>query len=475
MAITHGINASKKGGSVSTPVTVASGVHFVVGTAPVHIVGGKVNEVIMLNSYEEAAKLLGYSADWGKYDLCMEVYSAFQLYNVAPIFVVNVLDPAKHKTSKSNQSKTPVDNQVKLPLEVIASSVKVQGKTAETDYTVFYTDTDCVVEFTASTDTAVSLSWDEVDPAQVEKKDVIGGYSVANHKTTGLELIDDCFAKYTIAPDLILCPNWSHDPEVAAVMSAKGENINGLFQGDACLDLPCGADGVTYYTEAPAKKKALNFSSPNQLVCWPKLRLGEKVFSHSVQLAGLMAKTDNAADLGDGTPCESASNKTLRADSMVLADGTTEVALDPKKAEYLNNNGIITGLNFYNGFVSWGNYTAAYPANTDPTDYFYSVNRMFKWVAKTVILSYWNYVDRRLVRRLLDTIMQGCNNWLNGLTAEEKILGGRVEMLEGENPDTALAAGRVKFHVYLTPPSPLQEMDWILEYDLSYLSGLMAA
>lgn len=37
-----------------------------------------------------------------------------------------------------------------------------------------------------------------------------------------------------------------------------------------------------------------------------------------------------------------------------------------------------------------------------------------------MILSYWNYIDRRLVRRLLDAIMQGCNNWLNGLTAEEK-------------------------------------------------------
>lgn len=160
---------------------------------------------------------------------------------------------------------------------------------------------------------------------------------------------------------------------------------------------------------------------------------------------------------------------------MVLADGTTEVTLDPKKAEYLNNNGIITALNFYNGFVSWGNYTAAFPANTDVTDYFYCVNRMFKWVAKTVILSYWNYIDRRLVRRLLDAIMQGCNNWLNGLTAEEKILGGRVEMLASENPDTDLMAGRVKFHIYMTPPSPLQQMDWVLEYDLSYLSGLMAA
>lgn len=63
-SITHGVTASRKSTSVSTPVTVASGVHFAVGTAPVHMVGGKVNEVIMANTYEEAVQQLGYSDDW---------------------------------------------------------------------------------------------------------------------------------------------------------------------------------------------------------------------------------------------------------------------------------------------------------------------------------------------------------------------------------------------------------------------------
>ena len=56
--ITHGVSASKRATSVSTPVLAASGVHFVVGTAPVQMVDGKVNEVIMANNYEEA--VVGY-------------------------------------------------------------------------------------------------------------------------------------------------------------------------------------------------------------------------------------------------------------------------------------------------------------------------------------------------------------------------------------------------------------------------------
>lgn len=99
---------------------------------------------------------------------------------------------------------------------------------------------------------------------------------------------------------------------------------------------------------------------------------------------------------------------------------------------------------------------------------------MFKWVAKTVTLSYWNYVDRKLNRRLIDAILQGVNDWLNSLTAEERILGGRVEFREEENSKTALMAGHAKFHIYLTPPSPLCLLEYVLEYDVSYLSSLMA-
>ena len=258
-------------------------------------------------------------------------------------------------------------------------------------------------------------------------------------------------------------------------MAAKAENINGLFEAVAILDVDTTAEtGATHYSEVPEWKKKKNFMKEMEIVCFPKVALGSRIFNLSTQLAGSMSATDNEEDFGGGTPCESASNKSLQADRMVVASGE-EVTQDLQNANYLNENGVVTALNFYNGFVSWGNYTACYPANTDPADYFYCINRMFRWVAKTTILSYWSYVDRKLTRRLIDAILQGVNDWLNGLTADEKILGGRVEMNESENTTTALLAGHVKFPVYLTPPSPLQQLEFVLEYDLSYLEALMAA
>lgn len=475
--ITHGASTKKKAASTSSPVVAASGVHFVVGAAPVQMVGGKVNEVIMAQDYEEAVKQLGYSDDWKKYGLCEEIYTAFQLYKTSPIFMVNVLDPKKHKTAVSKKNIKPEDNQILLPLEAITETIKVTDKEAGTDFDTFYNDNNCVIEFLGETpQTAeVEVEYSIVDPTQITKDDIIGGYSVTTHKTTGLELIDNCFPKYTTVPDIILCPNWSHEPEVAAVMAAKAEDINGIFEAVAILDVDTTEEsGVTHYSEVPEWKKKKNFMKEMEIVCFPKVALGDRIFNLSTQLAGSMSATDNDEDLGGGTPCESASNKSLQADRMVAASGE-EIVMDLQNANYLNENGVVTGLNFYNGFVSWGNYTACYPANTNPADYFYNINRMFRWVGKTVILSYWSYIDRKMTRVLIDAILQGINDWLNGLAAEGKILGGNVVMDEKENPTTALMAGKVKYHIYLTPPSPLQKIDYVLEYDLSYLETAMAA
>ena len=208
--VSHGVNASKTNNGAITPVSVDTGVHFVVGTAPVQMVNGKVNEVIMASSYKEAVQALGYSDDWKKYSLCEEIYTAFTLFNSAQVFFVNVLDPKKHKKTVDETQIDVVDGQIVLPAEAIADSVEITGKTAGEDYEVFYSDTNCVVEFLKETTGKLTVKYDAVDASQVTKSDIIGGYSVSTHKTTGLELINNVFPLYTKVPDLILCPNWSH-------------------------------------------------------------------------------------------------------------------------------------------------------------------------------------------------------------------------------------------------------------------------
>ena len=91
-------------------------------------------------------------------------------------------------------------------------------------------------------------------------------------------------------------------------------------------------------------------------------------------------------------------------------------------------------------------------------------------VALVGLAIYWESIhgDRRLIDNVLDT----CNIWLNGLVGAGKLIGARAELLESENPITDLMAGIMKVHLYITPASPAQEIDFLLEYDISYLTNL---
>ena len=71
------------------------------------------------------------------------------------------------------------------------------------------------------------------------------------------------------------------------------------------------------------------------------------------------------------------------------------------------------------------------------------------------------------------SILDSANIWLNGLVGAGYLLGARVEMLENENPLTSLMAGKIKLHVYMTPPSPAQEIDFVLEYDADYVTSAL--
>ena len=189
----------------------------------------------------------------------------------------------------------------------------------------------------------------------------------------------------------------------------------------------------------------------------------------STQLAGLMASVDTE---NDGCPYESPSNKQFKCDAMVVEDGT-EVNLTLAQANILNAGGVVTALNFMGGKVCWGNYTACYPASTDVKDYYIPVSRMFDFVGNTLINTFWSKLDKPMNRRLIDTVIDTCNIWLNGLVGSGYLLGARAEFKESENPLTNLMAGIIKVHIYITPPSPAQEIDFVLEYDADYVTSAL--
>lgn len=478
----HGIYPSEQATSLVAPVETNAALPVVYGTAPIHLASdpAAANRPVLCYGLDEAVAAQGYSKDWSKYTLCEEMFAAFRTYNRSPIVLVNVLDPAVHKTAVAQTEKSINNDGTVILTDPVLINTLVIKKTAsgdplvkDVDYSVAYNDDEeCVISVledgALDGELKMFVAYDKVNPDAVTKDDIIGGIDVATGKSKGLETLNDVFPLLRLVPGNVLAPGWSHDPDVAAVMKAKASVINEVFSAEAIVDIP--TDSVKKYTDVPAWKNNNNYASELQIVGWPMGKVGDYKFHMSTIIMGTMMVTDSN---NDDVPYNTPSNKDANITGICLADGT-EVILDLGKANYLNGNGIVTALNFAKGWTIWGNYTGCYPGNTDPKDAFIPIRRMFNWMKNNFVLTFWQKVDDPMNRRLVHTVVDTYNIMLNGLAAEGKILGGRIAFNDNENPLTNLIGGKMKFHVHQTPPPPAQEIDTVFEYDPTYFNTLFS-
>ncbi len=465
-----GVHVYEQATPVSTPVVADVGIPYVVGLAPVHAAENpaKSNTPVIVTSWSEAVEKLGFSYDWKTYTLCEFIYSHFQLYGCQPVIFCNVFAPAKMRTQAEAKDYNVIDRCAKIPFDMIADTLIVKnGETVleqDEDYSILYDENKnaCIIEL-LSTGEAYEVVSLNVSGYQVKTDEIVIADIVE-----GLGEIDSCMNTVGVIPDLICGPGFSHNSVVAAVMATKAAGINGLFRAKAIIDCDSGADGVRQYSDLIGYKNKNNFVDENQILCWPMVKLGDYQFHMSTQLAGLMAQIDTE---NMGCPYESPSNKRYQMDGCCLEDGT-EVNLTFEQSCIIAGYGIVTALNFMSmGWTCRNNYTACYPSNTDVKDYFIPVSRMFDWIGNTVIRTFWSKLDKPMTRRFADSILDTCNIWLNGLVGMERLLGARAEMLASENNLLDLMAGIIKIHIYMTPPSPAQEIDFILEYDPAYVTA----
>ena len=481
-----GVHVFEKATSVQTPKVATVGIPFVVGTAPVQSAAkpAKSNVPVLVTSWDEAVEKLGFSYDWESYTLCEFMYSHLQLFGAQPVIFCNINDPASMKREEAAADYTVADHRVAVSVDAIADTIKVSvaegaGETAatralerDTDYSILYDrdDTDtyvCIVELledgSAYDAETVSVAYSAADPKTATVADVVDGVAQ----------VDACLTAVGLVPDLIAAPGWSHNTVVAAVMATKAAAINGLFKGKAVIDADSGEDGVTEYSQLSGYKNKNNFVDVDQIICWPMVQLGDYRFHLSTQLCCLMATVDAG---NRGIPYESPSNKNLKMDACVLADGTP-VNLTWNQVDLIAGSwGVVTAVNFLDsGWVAKGNYTACYPGNTDVKDQFIPVSRMFDFIGNTLIRTFWSKLDKPMTPALRDSILQTCNIWLGGLTGGGYLYGARAEMLAEENPLTSLLDGIITLHIYNAPPVPAQEIDFILEYDVSYMETALAA
>lgn len=486
MSYFHGVYNSEIDTSLTAPIQGSAGLQVIFGTAPIHLSrdpAAAVNKPMLCYSFAECSQNVGYSDNFKDFTLCQSIDACFRVFNIAPIILVNVLDPAKakHTTVNAAEDCPVVDGQVVYtkPYTLLDTLVIKNGDAelvAESDYIAAH-DNDGNVLITilsqaAQEATTLSVAGKSLNPAGVTREDVVGGVDALTGQETGMELIRHIYPKLGMVPGLLLAPGWSGDAVVAAALQAKTEAINGVFVCNCLLDIPTeGDDGAAVYTDAKVAKEKMGATSNHAVALWPMVAVGDKIYHYSAMFGALTAYTDASnADV----PYESPSNKDLRITATVLADGT-EVVLDQQQAnDMLNANGITTAINM-NGFKSWGNSTAAYPSTTDPKDRWFAVRRFFDWDGNNFIRTYFQKVDKPGNKRLIRSIVDSQNIVGNGYVARDYCAGYRLEFLESENPATNLINGHLTVHTFMAPYIPAEYIENIREYDVDALTAALTA
>ena len=121
----HGIYSSE----VSTTITAMTQITtptVAFGTAPVHLALEPVNAnvPVLCSTLAEFVAAFGWSDDFEKYTLCEVARAHFQLFNVAPLICINVLDTAKH-SKETTLEIAGVNNPATLNTPIILSTLTV--------------------------------------------------------------------------------------------------------------------------------------------------------------------------------------------------------------------------------------------------------------------------------------------------------------------------------------------------------------
>ena len=189
MAYKHGVYNTEQATSLTVPIQGSAGLQVIFGTAPIHLAkdpAAAVNTPKLVYSYKEAVEAVGYSDDFENFTLCQSISACFQVFNVAPIILVNVLDPNKaaHVTQNQAESCDVVDGVVLYDKKyVLLNTLAVKNGSATlvagSDYEAAHEDDGSVAITLLSTAakeaSSLTVSSTSLKPSGVTAADIVGG------------------------------------------------------------------------------------------------------------------------------------------------------------------------------------------------------------------------------------------------------------------------------------------------------------
>jgi Phage tail sheath protein FI len=457
--------------------TVKSAVIGLVGTAPIYEADAAdqtVNKPVLVLSDRDAAKYFGSAASG--YTIPQALDAIFD-QGAGTVIVVNVFDPAVHKTSIADEAKT-LGTDDKAALAHIGVRNVVVKNTAGT--TTFIKDTDytldavngVITRLTTGTITAgqsLKVSYDYADPTKVLAADIIGTVDGSGNRT-GLKALKDGYTLFGFFPKILIAPVYCTQVSVATEMDATA----GAVRGMGLVDAPIGTTVANAITgRGPSGTINFNFASKRLVLCYPHLKVydaatdSETLEPYSQRLAGVIASKDNERGYW-----WSPSNTEIKGITGVERQLTAMINDPTSEVNLLNEQGITTIFNsFGSGIRTWGNRTAAWPSLTSP-DNFINVQRTADILHESVEYSMLQFMDYPINQALIDSIRESVNAFIRTLIGRGALIDGKCSYDAAKNPPTEIALGHITFDIEFMPPTPAERITFESYINIDLLKNL---
>lgn len=441
-AFHHGTETLRVNGG-SVPVSIADGAIIgLIGTAPV----GAVNELILGISKKDFAQF-GNVLDKG-YSLC-DALDILGRYQAGQVYIVNVLDPARHRTTLTDQPLA-LDSDSLIAQTAHGGLINLTLKSGSTvlseqDYTAnLLTGEIKLNAFKAD----LKASYTFADPSKVTEADIKGGIDTATGKRSGFELLRAGFNLFGADAKILLCPQYDRTATMATALETLASQLNAI----AYLQ---GTQGTTLAQAITGRgpQGTINFktASGRTHLFFPHV-IGERktLESLATHAAGLRMKTD----VEDGY-WFSTSNRQLNGVIGVEMPLTARVDDVQSETNRLNAVGITTVFNsFGTGFRLWGNRLACYPTVTHISN-FEVVQRTADLIDESLRRVELQFIDRPIDEALLDSLLGTVETFMSTL---KSIVGFSVSLDPDANLVDAFSQGLVPIQYEFTPKIPAERI-----------------
>ena len=478
----HGI-ATKSNGAVGIAQSkTAYSAQVIVGTLPINTLKNPreaVNSIILLEDSEDLDNIVGKTNELEKYTAMQGVYASLEVHKVAPVVVINVLDPDnnQHVQAVVGKEYNVVNKMVIIEdtgvlLDKVVVSENETTYKADDDYVASINSEGYLVialtnDGAASSLQNLNISYVKLNPDGVTAEDIIGGVD-ENGIRSGLELLDEVFINTGVVPAIVTAPVFSKKKEVAAALEAKVRLIGSLHNAKAYIDIDSSeSNGATnIYNVTKIKEKNVPQSEFID-ACWPMINKNGNTLAFSSFAAALAQAVATAnGDIPDGID-----NRELLIDGICTEDGTPVKVTQGDANSYLNANGIITSIRLPE-WKAWGNNTAMYPDSKDPTKRWSKCVMMLNYLQNRFKTDYLSKVGRSATVKFIKSIVDEYNASLNALVPDY-LAGGEIVFDTAKNPKASMLDGHYLFTTRYADYIPAEYIENDFTYDAQILSDVM--